>query len=241
MARKNLTAISVDVSQLEGLGGRLSALDPNKLGESLVETLNSVANDAYKMSRDVILGGINIREDYFNRKMEVKAATLADPKAVIKAEGDRGTGLAQFDALGKTKRVNWTNDAIEALGYKFGKWPAWTMRTGDPGRGIEEDYKQAGFTVEVTRGSRKAMPGVFEIPGIEHSDGTPVLFKGTGSPGKGKMSGRKTPRQGVEALYGPSVYQLFRTAADQIGPWVADDLSKAVADRVELEIEKVLS
>lgn len=240
MAR-NLVAVKFDVSKLDAFQAKLGTLTPESLGETLVEVVNEVAEDAYSMSRETILSGLNLTDAYLRSKMGVDKATAAKPTATIVAQGDRGTGLAHYGGQQQDKAVNWTNSRIEASGFEFGAWPLWTERIGDEGRGIEEGKKLAKYSVEVTRGKRKNLKA-FTIPGIDHTDGTPVMFINKGTPGSGKLDKkRKVSRNAVKALYGPSVYQLFRTAAKQIGPWVADDLEVAVLNAVDSQIKSALT
>lgn len=246
MARQRIFDVKIDVAQIEALKDRLGQIDPSELGKALVETLNEVTEQTYDLSRKHILSSVNLDDPYIRSRIEVKPATSVSPKAEIVAtgEGKMTTGLGHYGPYQLRQGVNWTNSRIQAMGKKIGPWPNWELREGDSGRGISAGEKQAGVTVSVKPGSRKKVKGqVFTIPGIDHIDGSPVLFRGTGETGGGRSKmdrGRKAPRQKAEALYGPSVYQLFATAAKEIYSDVADNLERAVLERAEKEILKVL-
>jgi hypothetical protein len=240
---RNLIEIKIDTSQIEALQSRLSEIDPAKLGETLVTTLNQVASETYDLARNSITAGINLQDGYIRDRIQLEKATRNRPVAEIVAPAEKKlmTGLGHYGAMVLEQGTRWsTEDGIERR-YKIGPWPYWEPRKGDPGRGFDEGEKARGVSVEVRRGSRKEMRGVFTIPGKEHDDGSPVLFIGTGRPGKGVMDRkRKESRQGVEALYGPSVYQLFRFTANKIAAEVTDNLEQAVIEAAEREFEGIL-
>lgn len=239
-----LFEIKLNVSEIEALQKRLGDIDPKSLGADIVETLNRVTRSTYDLARNTMISVINLDDPYLRSRMAVREATPSKPQAEIVAYGDKKmtTGLGHYGALQDVQSARWSEEDGIDRGYKIGAWPNWEPRLGDSGRGIDSGDKQAGFRVEVKRGSQKKMPGAFTIPGKEHSDGSPVLFFGTGRPGQGKMDRkRKQSRQGVEALYGPSVYQLFSTAARNIADQVADDLEAAIIEAAERELAKVIS
>lgn len=246
MARQRVFDVKIDVSQIEALKERLGQVDPAELGRVLVETLNDVTNQTYALSRKHIMASVNLTDSYIQSRVEVKPATSVSPKAEIVAtgEGKMTTGLGHYGPYQLKQGVNWTNSRIQQMGKKIGPWPNWELREGDSGRGIGAGEKQAGVTVSVKPGSRKKVKGaVFTIPGIDHIDGSPVLFRNDGEPGTGKSKmdrGRSKPRDKAQALYGPSVYQLFATAAKDIYSDVADNLERAIIERAEEEIQKVL-
>lgn len=231
MARPVAFGISVDVSGVEGLAERLAALTPERAGALLVDAVNESADSAYEMGRRAILRGINLTDDYVQRKMQVEHATAQKPEATITAFAGRGfiTSLSHYGAMQLTEPVNWSNERIQAAGHKFGKWPGWTRRTGSAARGIAVDSKAAGRSVEVVRGSRKRMGPAFSMPGKKDSDGNLLIFSRV--PSKGGA---------VVARTGPSVYQLFRVAIEDIGDQVRDDMEQRVADAAEREFSKEL-
>lgn len=230
MARRTAFGIKIDVSELEGLADKLAGLTPEAVGALMVDAINETADGAYNLARKTMLGGINLTDSYIQRKMKVEHATTSKPEASIVAFGGKGftTGLSHYGAMQSTKGVNWSNERIKAAGHIFGKWPGWTRRTGNEPLGIAVNSKASGKSVEVVRGSRKKMGPIFSIPGKKDNDGNLILFRNTG--------GKK-----VQALTGPSVYQLFRVAAGTIEDEVYGDMRQRVIDAAERQFEKELT
>ncbi|MEP6587141.1 MAG: phage tail protein [Polaromonas sp.] len=230
MARTSSFSVSIDTSAVEGLARRLEGLTPEAIGALAVEAINETVDSAYALGRKTMLRGINLTDDYIQRKMTVEHATPKAPKATITALGGRThtTGLSHYGAMQMTKDVNWSNARIQAAGHKFGKWPGWTQRRGNAALGVSVDRKASGKSVEVVRGQRKKMGPIFSIPGKKDNDGNLVLF-------------RRTASGSAQSLQGPSVYQLFRVAIPMIYGQVEEDLSKSVIEVAERELQKVLS
>ncbi|MEN9317356.1 MAG: hypothetical protein RIS35_3749 [Pseudomonadota bacterium] len=244
MARRNLFAIKVDATAVNELAQRLGEISSESLGERLVDTVNEVAKSAYELSRDTITADMNLTDSYIRRRMELREATKARPTAEIIASGARVdiTGLGHYGALQLSKTARWSESDGAERGIAVGPWPLWEPRRGDPARRIGPGEKAAGIRVEVRRGNAKPIRRAFTIPGIVHtSDGSPVVFEGTGAPGRLKEGEkRKTPRQGVQALYGPSVYQLFRVAAGRIEDRVSGELRDAVLEEASRTFEDLM-
>lgn len=231
MARGDLRAfrVTIDTSQLDALGARLAELTPAALAATLVEGINDTADRAYELGRSRMLVGINLTDEYVQRKMRVEHATEGNPVATIVASGARKdmTSLSHYGAMQETKAVNWSNDRIAAAGHQFGAWPGWTRRTGAPEVGIAANRKADGKTVEVTRGKRKRLGSQFSIPGKKDNDGNLLIF-------------RRTEAGKLQSLTGPSVYQLFRVAAGLIEDEVGDDLQSTIAEAAERALKKAL-
>jgi hypothetical protein len=221
MAR-NLIAIKLDASKVEGLGEKLAAFDADKLGSALVDTLNEVTNETYDLSRKTILRGINLEKGYIDDKFTVEKATAKKPEASITANGEL-TNLSRYGAVRYTQPVKHPNRA-----------------KGDPGRGYAKGQKADGMAAEVTRGVPKSVGKKFVIPGKTDSSGNLIVFRGTGRTGAGRDPRRKTQRQGVQAVLGPSVYQLFRETAGMLQDEIADNLEAAIANRAEKEFLKAI-
>lgn len=235
--------IKLDMSEIEALQGRLGAIRAEDLGRAVVETINRITNETYELARGRMIKTINLDDAYVRSRMQVREASAGKPIAEIVAQGGNPflTGLGHYGALQEVKASKWDKEDGLERGRKIGPWPKWEDRKGDADRGIDAGDKQAGFSVAVTRGSRKTMRSVFTIPGKKHNDGSPVLFVGTGVGGSGKMDrNRKQSRQGVKALHGPSVYQLFKTVGAAIRDDVGDELERAIVDRVEEELRKAI-
>jgi len=229
MARRSAFRVTVDTSQLDKLVDDLEAIEPAQLAARFVDTLNDVVDSAYDLSRKTILQGINLTDDYVQRKMRVEHATAQKPEASIIASGARAdmTSLSHYGSMQLTKPVNWTNERIKGMGKKFGPWPGWTERKGVAAVGIAVGQKADGKSVEVVRGERKRLGSQFNIPGKKDNDGNLIIF-------------RRNKAGKIEALQGPSVYQLFRVAAGRIEDEVFDELETAVTEMAERELIKAI-
>lgn len=100
---------------------------------------------------------------------------------------------------------------------------------GDPARGIQRGERQAGVSVEVITGKREKFQFGFFLPGKNDSEGNPLVFA------RKKDSGKIVSRRG------PAVYMLFRVAAGEIEDQVYGDLSTAVINEAERQLQKELS
>lgn len=231
MANRSSFSIHFDVEQVEGLADKLSRLPAEEIGRSIVDAINETVDSAYVLGRKTILSGVNLTDDYVQRKMQVQHATVQKPKAEIVAFGGRSylTSLSHYGAMQLVKDVNWSNERIIAAGHKFGPWPGWTKRKGNEAVGIAVNKKADGRSVEVVKGSRKRIGPAFAIPGKTDNEGNPLVFR------RKKGSGK------LETLTGPSVYQLFKVAAVRIEDQVAEDLQHAVAEAAEEAFNKGLS
>lgn len=232
MARISAFSVKIDATQLDALTAKLGTLTPERVSALAVDAINTTADSAYDLARKTILGGINLTDEYVQRKMAVEHATESKPEASIVAFGGKGftTSLSHYGAMQLTGADNWTNARIQADGHKFGKWPGWTRRTGNAKLGIAADTKGIGRSVEVVSGNRKKLGRAFSIAGKTDTDGNPLVFQ--------RIPGSK---KSARVLSGPSVYQLFRVAAGKIEDQVYGDLSAAVIDLAERQFEKALS
>lgn len=228
MARRSAFGVKVDASELDGFVQRLGAVSPEELGAHLVDAINETIDETYDIARARMLAGINLTDDYIQRKMHVEHATASKTEATITAFGNMTTSLSHYGAMQETHAVNWSNDRIQSMGKQFGKWPGWTRRTGSAELGIAENRKAAGKTVEVTKGSRKRLGSQFSIPGKVDGDGNLLIFR------------RRKGSDKLEALMGPSVYQLFRVAAGAIEGDVAENLVASVVALAEKQMKKAI-
>lgn len=235
MARQNAFSIKLDSSRLDASIKNLASLDPEAFGKAIVATLNQVADETYVLSRQKMIAGINLTGDYVKRRMEVEHATAKTPTASIIAPTRDKSGKPLETNISHYGAVRFTQSV---------KHPS--RSKGDTGRGYSKGQKAAGAAAEVTRGSSTSIGKKFAIVKdgalLKDSEGNAVLFQGTGRPGKGSAKGkpRKTPRQGVKAVLGPSVYQLFRFTAENIYKQVGEDLEEAIVATAQREFEKVL-
>jgi len=230
-------SIKLDTSEIDGFAEALDQINPSALGDAMVDTVNDAAERTFLLARKTMLGAINMNESYVLRKMEFKKASKASPIAEIvapatkrKGRSNPFTNLSHYNAQQRAKPVNWTNERIaKEKGPKaFGKWRKWTPRDGDEKRGIDAGEKAASLSVEVLRGQRKNVAFTFTLPGKTDNDGNPLVFQ------------RQPKSARIDALLGPSVFQLFRVAAGKIEDDVYADLRAAVILTAEKELEKVL-
>lgn len=230
MARASLFEFKIDLSELEDAANRLGQIDPDSLGLALVSTINDQAKSAYQLSRRSILGGVNIERDYLESRFELRYATSKKPVAEIVTPVNKKTAATNISHYGA---------------MRFAKPVKHPERSkGDPYRGFAPGMKADFMTAQVTRGGDKSIGEKFVIQGIEDSAGNPIVFRGLGKPGKPRnpkdKGRRKTPRQAVQPVLGPSPYQLFRVAAETVSDQVSNDFAGAVADRVQREFERTL-
>lgn len=225
MARQRIFDFRLDTSQVDGLVDSLAELDSEQIGVAIVSTLNRVANETYDLSRQKMLRGINLSKEYVESRMRVDKATAASPSASITAFGVE-TGISHYGVVRFTQNVKHPGRA-----------------KGDPLRGYAKGQKADGAAAEITRGGAQGIGKKFVIikggAVVKDSEGSPVVFRGTGKPGK-SAKGRKTPRQGIQRVIGPSVYQLFRFTADQIYKDVGDNLESAIVETAQRELLKAI-
>ncbi len=228
-------SIKFDISDLTGVAEHLSRFAADELPNATLRAVNEVAQRAYDDARPRITARVNFTDSYVQQRMDLRRATnpLA-PTATVVALGKYVTTLGHFKPRQVDTKVNWTNARIKAEGHKFGKWPGWTKRTGDSTsyRRIAADRKGAGGTVEVLRGVRRGtMPGAFLMN----------LRRGGDAGDRVGVFVRSKDGKTVRHLYGPSVYQQFRTVAANIENEVGDDLELTITRALEDQLAKALS
>lgn len=210
-------ALKIDASQVVKLGERLSQASGEEIGRASVTALNEVVDRTYELARDKMIAGINLTDDYLRRRMTLQHATPGKPVASITASGARNatTVLGRYDA----KPVIVANNK-----GRPGK--------GNKALGIPPGQKQAGVTVEVTRGnvSDGFVPRGFLLP----------LNRGTEAGGNGMGVFARTKDGKLRHRYGPSVYQLFAYQVERIVNDVTDDLEDTLAEQVDLALQKAI-
>ena len=210
-------ALKIDASQVVKLGERLAQVSGEEIGRASVTALNEVVDRTYELARDKMIAGINLSDDYLRRRMTLQHATPGKPVASITASGARNatTVLGRYDA----KPVIVANNK-----GRPGK--------GNKALGIPPGQKQAGVTVEVTRGnvSDGFVPRGFLLP----------LNRGTEAGGNGMGVFARTKDGKLRHRYGPSVYQLFAYQVERIVNDVTDDLEDTLAEQVDLALQKAI-
>lgn len=187
--------ISIDTTDLVEAADRLRLLDAQTLAELRSSTVDVVSLNVRTKSINDTHKQLNLTRDYIEARIErdeMRAGGNA-ARALIRSQV-RGTTLQRFGATQEVRPVNWSNERIQAMGKKFGKWPGWTYRKGDSLRGIDEDDKAAGVSVDVNRKGAKTIKSGFFLP-LRNGNGFGVFRRENGK---------------LEHKYGPSVYQTFR-------------------------------
>ena len=215
--------ISFDTSELVEQADSIAMLDSTTLAEMRLDAVNVVSLTVREKSIDQTHAELNLSRDYIEARIARAEAKGATARARITSEV-RGATLQRFGAQQEVAPVNWSNSRIEALGHKFGKWPGWTYRKGDASRGIDEDKKAAGFTVDVNRKGAKTITSAFTMP-LKNSNGTGVFRREGGE---------------VKHLYGPSVYQVFRRYITTNEQAIADTLRDEFVGRLDTKIQEIL-
>ena len=210
-------ALKADATQVAKLGERLAQASGEEIGRASVTALNEVVDRTYELARDKMIAGINLTDEYLRRRMTLQHATPGRPVASITASGARNatTVLGRYDA----KPVIVANNK-----GRPGK--------GNKALGIPSGQKQAGVTVEVTRGqpSEGFVPRGFLLP----------LNRGTEAGGNGFGVFARTRDGKLRHRYGPSVYQLFAYQVQRIVNDVTDDLEDTLAEQVDLALQKAI-
>ncbi|WP_354684443.1 phage tail protein [Cupriavidus necator] len=230
--------VKVDTVTLEEIADSLAHLDDATLGRAAVTAVNRVALKADADARQKMNAGINLPDSYIDERMAVELATdPAKPTARILARA-RNTTLTQYGATQLTRPVKYPNDSFTAgaMGKnprKAGARLPWKLRVGNAALGIPVGMKQDGISVEVTRGSRKPITSVQSFFVHGRNGNMLVMTRKPGTTGK--------KRGDLKALYGPSVYQLFRAALDETFlNDVADRLGRTVVELTVDELKKAL-
>lgn len=210
--------VDFDVTAVTGLADKLARVSGQELVETATATVNQVTERAYDLTRKRINAGLSLSDKYVESRFEIRRAKpSANPSATIVARSALTTlgHYAQQQSVQPVKRP--------------------TQAKGDPARGIAKGQKPAGVTVAVRRGDRKLVQGgaAFTIPKFKDSEGNALIFERV--PGK-TASGK--PK--VRALYGPSVYQLFRLQARLSAEEIGNDLAETFTTQANALIDKAL-
>lgn len=212
----SMPKISLDLSEIPQLVGRLSSLDAQKLARANVRAVNAATDEVYDLSRKRMNAGINLDDDYLRRKMQVTPAQGDTASATITASGARNnlTLLSRYDA----KIIYAPRKARRA-------------RPTTGGLSLPSGMRQNGVSVQVSKGGGKTMEGAFMLPlragGLAGANGYGVFLRDS----RGKK----------HHLYGPSVYQLFRHQVATLDAEVLGILEKnmsAVLDQIVTEVSQ---
>lgn len=212
----NSFIITIRPDEVKGLASALGGITNERMTRATVLAVNQVAERTYTTAKKKMLSGINLPESYLDEKFILTPAPEGRPIALITARR-RHTSLARYSPKQMMQPA---------------KHPA--KSKGDARLGIPSGMKSAGVRVEVTRGSAKPISYAFFMP----------MKAGRGEPGTNGMGlfERIGPnKKDYKTLYGPSVYQLFRTAVGGIYDDIETDLRATVVAATRAEIEKALA
>jgi hypothetical protein len=230
--------VAVEIATLEEVANSLAHVDDAALGRAAVTAVNTVAQKAFGDAKAKMNAGINLPDSYLDERMAFEPATdPGKPTAKVLARA-RNTTLTQYGATQLTRPVKYPNDSFTAgaMGKnprKAGTLLPWKLRVGNAALGIPVGMKQDGISVEVTRGSRKPITSVKSFFVRGRNGNMLVMTRKPGTTGK--------KRGDLKALYGPSVYQLFRAALDEAFlNDVADRLGRTVVELTADELKKAL-
>lgn len=215
MSNARTLALKIDTRELDTLRDRLGEMTGEEIGRATVTALNGVVDRAYELSRERMIAGINLSDDYLRRRMRVEHATKGKPVASITASGARDdlTVLSRFDA----KPVIVQN------------------KKGRPGKGnellgIPSGQRQAGVKVSVTRGNEDFIERGFMLP----------LKRGNAAGGNGLGVFARSRDGTLKHRYGPSVYQLFAYQAQTVSYAAEEDLEDALIEQVTEVLQKAI-
>ena len=213
MTKARTLALKIDTRELDTLRDRLGEMTGEEIGRATVTALNGVVDRAYELSRERMIAGINLSDDYLRRRMRVEHATKGKPVASITASGARDdmTVLGRFDA--KPRAV-----------------PTKTQRPAGPRRvPVQPGQKQAGVTVSVTKGNADFIERGFMLP----------LKRGKEAGGNGFGVFARSRDGTLKHRYGPSVYQLFAYQAQTVSYAAEEDLEETLIEQVTEVLQKV--
>ena len=213
MSNTRTLALKIDTRQVEAFHDRLAEMSGEEIGRASVTALNEVVDRAYELSRERMIAGINLSDDYLRRRMRVEHATKGKPVASITASGARDdmTVLGRFDA--KPRAV-----------------PTKTQRPIGPRQvPVQPGQKQAGVTVSVTKGNADFIERGFMLP----------LRRGTEAGGNGYGVFARSRDGTLKHRYGPSVYQLFAYQAQTVSYAAEEDLEETLVEQVSEVLQKV--
>lgn len=214
MSNTRTLALNIDTRQVEAFRDRLAEMSGEEIGRASVTALNEVVDRAYELSRERMIAGINLSDEYLRRRMRVEHATKGKPVASITASGARNdmTVLGRFDA--KPRAV-----------------PTKTQRPAGPRRvPVQPGQKQAGVTVSVTKGNADFIERGFMLP----------LKRGTEAGGNGFGVFARSRDGTLKHRYGPSVYQLFAYQAQTVSYAAEEDLAETLIEQGTEVLQKAI-
>lgn len=209
------TSITLDVSGLTGLASRLAALSGAQLQLAGSEAVNAVAERTEPKLRESIIATVNLSNAYVAERTGIRYAQPGTAQAVATIYAPyRHTPLGRY---------------APQIMQQAARSPIKRLKGNAP-LGIPKGLKPLVVNVEVIRGQRKDIqnPSAFMVAKIKDSDGNPLIFVRRTAERKSKL----------RALYGPSVYQLFRVARDTHIDEISNDLQLELMAEVDAILDE---
>lgn len=240
-------AVVIETTQIEAIAERLAWVGSVTIGEASVRAVNAVATRGFDESVKRMTARVNLSEAYVRDRMTVEPANDArKPEATIVAfraggrrPGTRPVNLRQYAMVQLQQPVRFTNSDPRIANGRIGMNPRkqgsllpWKKRTGDPQAGIPLGQKAAGVSVEVIKGDRKVISFAFQRR-MKNGE-ILVMARKADQRGVGKGKGK------IESLHSLSVWQLFRSTAPEVIPFIADDLERSAIDELDKAIESII-
>jgi hypothetical protein len=235
--------IKFDTTDLSDVVDKLQVLDSQTLREMRESTVEVVSLSVRNAAVAQTVKELNVTQEYVESRLERrpgKREVLLTRDLVVSEV--RGTTLQRFGSgvRQETKPTNWSNTDIMQLTRKFGftggtivgpraQLPngvysrIWTKRIGDKSRGIPENEKAAGVSVDVNRKGMKRIGTAFTMP-LRNGNGIGVFQRKGGN---------------VKHLYGPSVYQVFRRYAQEKEADIMAELQDTFLLKLDGQLSKI--
>lgn len=211
MARTRSFSLTVSVSPVEALAGRLGRLSGTAFGLAAKTAVNDVAVRFEGEALRGMTADIGLTAAYVRSKTDVKLADrLLNPRAEVTTGG-------ALTILGRYPLQQLTQAASPKA-------------KGDPARGIPAGRKQAGVRVAIRRSAPAARDKWFTMrlrSGREPGENIGVFVRATG---------RAKPKH----IYGPAPYSLFRHQIETHIAEVEDDLQRTAMRSVVDLVERTL-
>lgn len=219
------SAIEGKFVAVEDLGKDLATISAQDLQQAAADAVNRVSDESYVLFKSAMTQGLTLTQAYVTNKMRTERATPGN-RVSAKIIATRSESRPNSTLLGHYSARPILKPVANPKRSK-----------GNTALGIPAGMKQDGFTVSVRQGSQRAFsnpdgkPKAVMWPTKRDSEGNPLLFYMTG--------GRtKTGKPQMKALYGPSVYQLFRYQINELSDTIAESLDEALAEEAERIFER---
>lgn len=215
-------SFSIDLisTDLKPVTDSLIYLGSKGLGEAAVRAVNSVASRAYNNTVDAMVAGINLSDEYVRSKTQLTLAT--NPQDAT------ATLLANVDAA---RPSTLTTYGAVVVG-KATKHPQ--RAKGNASIGVPRGYRAAGFDASVRRGTTNF---------FSHSQsGNTYFFIIRAPSGKLLTVRRQKDARGkgsLDAMYGPSVIQLFSFQIKTHFDAITNDLQTTLLAEVQTQLDNL--